>query len=164
MASAFTHVAAAAAIGSAFWRPGSSARFWIVGMTCAIVPDFDVLGLPFRIPYGSMFGHRGITHSLAFAAVLALVAAPLCRTNASSPTRWWSWWFLFVATASHGFLDAMTSGGWGIAFFAPFSNERFFFPWRPLVVSPIGTAFFSRWGVDVLRSEFIWVWIPGAIC
>ena len=69
--------------------------------------------------------------------------------------------YFFVVTASHGVLDAMTSGGYGIAFFSPFDNTRYFLPWRPLVVSPIGVyGFFSRWGWSVLTSEFLWIWIP----
>jgi hypothetical protein len=39
--------------------------------------------------------------------------------------------FLFLATASHGILDAFTDGGRGIAFFAPFGTERYFFPHHP---------------------------------
>jgi inner membrane protein len=67
----------------------------------------------------------------------------------------------FLVTASHGMIDAMTDGGLGVAFFAPFDNNRYFFPWRPVQVSPIGIApFFSRYGFDVLRSEFLWIWIP----
>jgi hypothetical protein len=64
---------------------------------------------------------------------------------------------------SHTLLDAMTSGGLGVAFFSPFSNERYFFPWRPIRVSPIGVDFFGEAGVAVLRSELIWVWIPCAV-
>jgi inner membrane protein len=55
----------------------------------------------------------------------------------------------------------MTDGGLGIAFFAPFDNERYFFPWRPIAVSPISvTAFFSERGLAVIRSEILWIWIP----
>ena len=75
------------------------------------------------------------------------------------------WWLLiahfFLVTASHGVLDAMTDGGLGIAFFAPFDNSRYFLPWRPVMVSPIGVApFFSHYGLDVLISEFVWIWLP----
>ena len=35
--------------------------------------------------------------------------------------------YLFLATASHGVLDAMTNGGLGIAFFSPINNRRFSF-------------------------------------
>jgi inner membrane protein len=72
------------------------------------------------------------------------------------------WWFAAV-TASHGMLDAMTNGGRGIAFFAPFSNHRYFFPWRPIQVSPIGAGFFSARGLSVLVSEARWIWLPSVI-
>jgi inner membrane protein len=59
-------------------------------------------------------------------------------------------------------LDALTNGGLGVALFAPFSNERFFFPWRPIEVSPIGAGFFSARGMRVLLSEARWIWLPAA--
>jgi inner membrane protein len=67
---------------------------------------------------------------------------------------------LFLCTASHGVFDAMTSGGLGVAFFAPFDETRYFFPWRPIRVSPIGFGFFSRRGLAVLLSEIVWLWLP----
>jgi inner membrane protein len=72
--------------------------------------------------------------------------------------------FLFLATGSHGVLDAMTDGGLGVAFLAPFSSERWFLPWRPIRVSPIGiAAFFSTRGRAVLESELWVVWLPAAL-
>jgi inner membrane protein len=72
--------------------------------------------------------------------------------------------YLFLATASHGFLDAMTDGGLGVAFFSPFDNHRYFFPWRPIRVSPIGIGrFFSPRGLDVLQSELLWIWLPAGL-
>ena len=57
------------------------------------------------------------------------------------------WLSLFMATASHGVLDAMTDGGSGVAFLAPFDDTRYFLPWRPIPVSPIGVSrFFSGAG------------------
>jgi inner membrane protein len=70
--------------------------------------------------------------------------------------------FLFLSALSHPLLDMLTNGGLGVALFAPFSKERFFFPWRPVEVSPIGFNFFSEWGARVLLSEFRWVWLPAA--
>ena len=70
---------------------------------------------------------------------------------------------IFLSAASHGLLDAMTTGGLGVAFFSPFSNERYFLPWRVILVSPIGvSAFFSGRGLRVLQSELLWIWIPCA--
>ena len=37
------------------------------------------------------------------------------------------WMYFFLSTVLHGLLDALTNGGDGIAFFSPFSNERFSF-------------------------------------
>jgi inner membrane protein len=69
--------------------------------------------------------------------------------------------YLFLATASHGMLDAMTDGGLGVALFSPFDNSRYFFPWRPIHVSPISVGrFFSVRGYTILQNEFFWIWLP----
>jgi inner membrane protein len=74
------------------------------------------------------------------------------------------WAYFFLATASHGLLDAMTDGGLGVAFFSPFNNTRYFLPWRPILVSPIGvTRFFSSRGLEVVQSELLWIWFPTAL-
>ena len=59
---------------------------------------------------------------------------------------------------------ALEGGGQGIAFFAPFSDARWHFPWQPILVSPIGVrAFLSRYGLEVLQNEAVRVWLPSAI-
>ena len=158
MASAFTHAVAALAIGTAFPKPERPARFWLLGAAGATIPDLDVIGYALGVPYDSMFGHRGITHSLAFAALYAAVCLLAFR---GVPERMRVWLYLFLATASHGMLDAMTAGGGGIAFFAPFVNERYHFPWRPILVSPLNPGrFFGARGLRILANEFVWVWLP----
>ena len=89
--------------------------------------------------------------------------SPAARASmgALSPAGWWA--YFSVVTASHGLLDALTDGGRGIALLAPFSAERFYFPWRPIHVSPIGLRFFSARGLDVALSELQWVWVPCAL-
>ncbi|HVR41615.1 MAG TPA: metal-dependent hydrolase, partial [Thermoanaerobaculia bacterium] len=72
--------------------------------------------------------------------------------------------FIFLCAISHPLLDAMTNGGRGIAFFAPFSNHRYFFPWRPIRASPIGAeGFFTDRGIATVMSELMWVWLPFAV-
>ena len=86
------------------------------------------------------------------------------RVEGTGIDRARAWLFLFLATASHGVLDAMTSGGGGVAFFAPLHDERYFFPWRPILVSPMSIRrFFSERGVRIFASEIVWVWIPAAV-
>jgi len=84
------------------------------------------------------------------------------RKYATFSRAWWSYvLYFFVVTASHGVLDAMTDGGRGIAFFAPFDTTRYFFPWRPVRVSPISIrAFFSTRGLQILGSELVFIWLP----
>lgn len=163
MASAFTHAFFAAAMGGAYVRGRVPARFWVLSVLCAVLPDADVLAFEFGIPYGSMFGHRGLTHSLAFAALSGVfVAAVFFR---DSPRKGALALFFALATASHAALDMLTDGGLGVALFAPFSGRRYFFPFRPVEVSPIGVgAFFSEWGLAVIRSELLWVWLPAGAC
>lgn len=165
MASAFTHAAVAGAIGAAFYRPGWPARFWVLGAACSILPDADVIGVPLGIPFGSVLGHRGLSHSLLFAAALAAVVVALgFRHVPESVSRVRLWFYFFLATASHGVLDALTNGGPGVAFFVPLDNGRYFFPVRPVVVSPLGIRpFFSEWGLRVIESELVWIWLPALV-
>ena len=135
-------------------------HFALVGALAAVVPDFDVIGFRFGVDYGDALGHRGLTHSLLFAAALGASIVALSRPgNGETPTPTWS--YLTLAIASHGIFDAFTNGGRGVALLAPFTHERFFFPWRPIEVSPIGISrLFSARGADVLMSELVWVGIP----
>lgn len=164
MPTVFAHAAASLAIGTAFHDRELPVRFWVLGVACAVFPDLDVIGLRLGIPYRDMLGHRGITHSLPFAAALAALVVWLAFADARfAGQRRKLWTFYFVATASHGLLDAFTTGGGGVAFLAPFSAERFFFPWRPIAVSPISIRrFLSERGLRVLGSELRWVLLPSA--
>ena len=148
MASAFTHALTGLAIGTALRPAHAPARFWVLGAALAAIPDLDGIGYWLGVPYESPFGHRGFSHSLVFAAIVAAVGVSMFRDREFDGERKRIWTYLFLATASHGVLDAMTSGGGGVAFFAPVVNERFFFPWRPIRVSPMSIRrFFSERGV-----------------
>ena len=129
-----------------------------------MLPDIDAIGLRFGIPYGGMLGHRGFTHSILFAAIVALgVTIPfLSRTTSQDLVKAFA--AIFIATASHGVFDALTNGGMGVAFFSPFEEARMFFPVRPIQVSPLSAkALLGRRGIQVLTSEIIWLWIPASL-
>jgi inner membrane protein len=161
VASVFSHALAAAALGVALNVP-SHPRIWLLGMACAIVPDLDVVGFWLGVPYHHLLGHRGLTHSLVFAAALSpLIVVTFFRGRDWIALRYCLLIYFFLATASHGLLDALTNGGLGIAFFAPFDNTRYFFPFRPVEVSPLGiTEFFTPRGAAILWDEIVWIWIP----
>jgi inner membrane protein len=151
MPTLFTHPAVAL---TRSWFGDIPRRAVIAAVVGSVLPDIDVAAFAFGIPYASLYGHRGITHSLLFALVYSLLASLLLRTRPHA------FLFIFLCTVSHTLLDALTNGGLGVALLAPFSNERFFFPWTPIQVSPIGARFFSARGLGVLVSEAGWVWGP----
>ena len=166
MASAFTHSIVALAAGKLFFAERMPVRFWVLMVLCTLLPDLDVVGFYHGVRYADKMGHRGFSHSLLFALIVAVLVTVAAFPAVKRFSK--QWWLLiacfFAATASHGVLDAMTDGGYGIAFFSPFSNTRYFLPWRPLDVAPIGVrGFFSRWGWDVLMSELLWIWLPLAV-
>ncbi len=111
----------------------------------------------------SAFSHA--VHSLIFAFLLSGIATLLLFQRASIVIKRMSLLaYLFLATASHGVLDAMTNGGLGVAFFSPLNNNRYSLPWRPIRVSPISiTRFFSAHGYAVLQSELLWIWVPAIL-
>ncbi len=133
----------------------SNARIVLASMALSAFPDADALFINV-IPYNHPFGHRGFTHSLLFATIIGLAAAFVFSKLGWSPQH--QFWFLALpfalVTASHGFFDAMTDGGLGVAFFAPFTNHRYFFPWRPIPVAPLSFAgLMTARGLHIFQTE-----------
>lgn len=150
-------------IGGKIFSDSEKAKFWILSVLLTIIPDFDVIAFRFGIPYESILGHRGFSHSIIFALILALITMFIAFREITFGSKKWYQYalFFFLIALSHPILDAFTNGGLGVGLFIPFEDSRYFSPFRPIEVSPIsirrfldGSAFF------VLVSEFIWVWIP----
>lgn len=163
MASLFGHVAASTALGLAFFPKQVRPATLVLAGFCAFAPDLDVLTFRWGIPYESIWGHRGWTHSLAFAllfgTLIGLIFKFLDKKNSIALTAW-----LVFSTASHPLLDMMTNGGRGVALWWPFSEGRIFFPYRPIQVSPLAVSdFFTPWGLEVLASEVIWIGFPAML-
>jgi inner membrane protein len=128
-------------------------------VTLSFLPDLDVLAFPLGIPYAAPFGHRGALHSMAFAGVVSLVLAgvavscklPVARLALTGG----------VVVATHGVLDTLTDGGLGIALLWPFTTARYFAPFRPIPVAPIGIRILSPHGLGSMAFEallFLPVW------
>lgn len=180
MPSIITHAAVPLALWCAADRGRIPAWLLAAGVVAAMLPDADVLAFALHIPYADAFGHRGASHSLLFACVLAALAAvwaffgsgrpwsAVSRQPRLAPTQRGPTLastvqaaaFVFICAASHPLLDAMTSGGLGVALAWPWSEQRFFAPWRPIRVSPFAPQFFSARGLATLLSELRWVWLP----
>lgn len=162
MASAPTHIVATSAIAAFFHRPRVPWHLWFFGAVLAVAPDLDVFAPKVPLAYRDLVAHRGLSHSLLMAAVVSLLFVILFYRSGAGPLKAKGvWLFLFLAMASHGALDALTKGGLGVAFFAPFEAKRYFFPYRPLMVSPLSiNAFLTSRGVAILLNEMKWVWAP----
>ena|ERR1700741_2584000 len=161
MPTIISHAAIAVPLITAFPERTVPRRLVDIGVAVSIAPDIDVIGSRFGIQYGDLLGHRGLSHSLLVAALLAFAALPGASLRPGiSMHRGWTWLYFFLAAASHGVLDAFTDGGLGVAFFSPFDTSRYFFPVTPISVSPVGLSFFSVRGLSVLLNELLWVWLP----
>ena len=133
MPSSIGHGLAAAAVTRALWPHNQPRRLVLTAVLSAVLLDVDAIGRPFGLG-DLMFlgGHRALIHSLPFAALLGttLVLAFYRRAefNGMRPRIWIA---IVLAVATHGVLDAFTTYGAGVMFFAPFSDARFKAPWLP---------------------------------
>lgn len=159
MASFFSHPAFPVALLMTRTKPFLSKKLFVLCILLTLLPDADVIAFKFGIPYESQWGHRGFTHSITFAILIGLICMPFSKKLDGKL------WIVFFTTSlsiiSHIVFDALTNGGLGVAAFWPITDERYFFPFRPVQVSPIGVrGFLSLRGIIVVLSEIIWIWIP----
>lgn len=125
-------------------------------------PDLDIIGFFLGVPYSNTFGHRGVSHSLPFALMIAAALVLVAIRFRALPYNQHLRLFLVFSAAigSHGLLDMATDGGLGVGIFLPLFPDRLFFPFRPIVVSPISPRLFLAEGAPVVVSELLWVWTP----
>jgi inner membrane protein len=145
------HIAVGMAAGR-WWNPARPGRAMLGLSALAMLPDADVIGMACGVPYGAPWGHRGATHSIAIALVTGAAFAWLARRSTTRPVAA-AFVVAILVAVSHGLLDAMTDGGRGIALLWPMTTTRYFFPWRPIPVAPIGLGFLSEEGLAVAAWE-----------
>ncbi len=147
------HVAVGLAVARGVRRPERlrPLAWTALCVAAAELPDLDVVAFRLGIPYGAPWGHRGAVHSLAFAAACTLAMALLARADRLPAGR-----VALAAAAclaSHDLLDTLTDGGLGIALLWPFTARRFFAPWQPIPVAPIGLRVLTARGLSVMLHE-----------
>jgi inner membrane protein len=160
MPSILTHPAVPLTLGLALGRKTAPPALVITGVAASILPDLDIMTYYIMgISLSNEYGHRGFSHSILFAALVALAGAYLLRAY---KIPWHvAACFLFIAAISHGILDAFTNGGHGIAFFWPWSKTRYFAFYRVIEVSPIHLERILPGRMKtVFLSELLWVWFP----
>lgn len=162
MPTILSHAAVPLALGLGLGIRVVPKQLLLAGIVASILPDLDVLAFRLNIAYSSDLGHRGVTHSVAFALVVALLALALSQKLRS--TRVFAFAFVGLSAVSHGLLDMITNGGLGVALWWPWSSERFFAAWQVIEVSPLSLSrVFSSRGLAVLQSELLWVWLPAVL-
>lgn len=161
MASSFGHAAVAITASRFLPKKLRTKTVILLGIISSIIPDADVIAFRFGIPYEHFIGHRGFTHSIFFAMLWSYLLLWLFHRKEEASSKKKLGIFYFVCIGTHGILDAMTTGGKGIALLSPIDNERYFLPWQVIQVSPLGIErFFSSWGVEVLMSEAVFIGLP----
>lgn len=158
VATIYTHAVVGLGIAQLYVPRRRAWLYWTLAGFLAIVPDFDVFS---SADYGSLLGHRGFTHSLAFALWMGLFAAS-CSYRWFGASLWALTGIFFAAMASHGILDAMTRGGADIPFFWPATDQRYG-NWGPIPLSDLAFQLPDPRRSRALRSELLWVWLPTAV-
>ncbi|MDF0606531.1 metal-dependent hydrolase [Neisseriaceae bacterium TC5R-5] len=135
---------------------------WLCALL-AMLPDLDLLTLKLGIAYTSPWGHRGFSHSIAFAVAAAAMAALLSRQlwqrlGFSLAT---AWLLLSLVILSHPLLDMFTDASYGPAWLLPWGKERYLADWRPITGAPLSL---HRWlgqqGWRVFTTELLYIWLP----
>ncbi len=111
-------------------------------LVCCVVaaelPDLDTFWPSGNDVLQALHAHRGPTHALLFAPLVALVAVLLVRPLfRGADARTMFAWALPSTLLAHLLADAWT--GWGTRLFLPFSDRRLSLDWT-LVVDPLVTV------------------------
>jgi inner membrane protein len=120
-----THIVLGAATGEVVLgkKVGNKALLW--GAFAGSIPDFDVAVTSFYEPVKSLFVHRGFSHSVVFALIIApLLGLIISKIHKEASFRQWTWlslWALLV----HSGIDCFNT--YGTALLEPISEARLAF-------------------------------------
>jgi inner membrane protein len=155
----------AVGVAAARWRSGRHGPRrlgWVMAglAMLSLLPDADFVAFGLGIPYAHPLGHRGMAHSPAFAALVGLALGLMLRLRGRPALA--DALLVTAVVASHGLLDAMTTGGLGVEFLWPLDPRRFFLPVQFIPVAPLGSRMLTARGLSVLLTEtvlFLPAWI-----
>ncbi len=134
-------------------RDGPRLRATAVFTGLAFLPDLDGLALVFDPGPGSVWRHRGASHSLVLAVAAALLVTALAGGLGRS--RWRTLATALAVAASHALLDALTHGAGGPMLLWPFTTEKLLLPVAFIPASPLLPRLLTPRGIDVMLRELI---------
>lgn len=157
MTTLYTHAFAGLAIAAIAAPRRMPWPYWVVAALLPVLPDLDTFA---ATSYSSIWGHRGFTHSLTWAAATGAITAALL-----------GWYFrlgywrialvFFLAAASHPLLDMITKGGSGVALWWPIGTVRIGSENLGVIpVSDIALQWPDPRQSRALQAELLWVWLP----
>jgi inner membrane protein len=115
-----TQIVLGAAVGEAILgkRVGNKAIFY--GAIAGTIPDLDVLVSNFTDTVTGIEWHRGFSHSIVFAVLMApILGYAVSKLERKARANWKHWsWLFFGGLVTHPLLDAFTT--WGTQLFWPF--------------------------------------------
>ncbi len=119
-----THIVIGAGVGEVFAGRKLGKKALVIGALLQSFPDIDFVASFWLNPVEDIVAHRGITHSILFAAIMAVgLAAFFNKRYAARQIGFRRWlWFCSAELALHLFLDAFNAYGTG--WFEPFSTAR----------------------------------------
>lgn len=148
-----------AAVGK---KAGNRAVLW--GAIGGTIPDLDVFFKYTHSYVDSLALHRGFSHSILFALIVApalgWIIAKMYKYKRGTTKQWV--WAMFLALVTHPLLDAFTT--WGTALFWPFTEKRVAIS-SIFVLDPLYTAPFliclvvSMFYRKKTTTRAIWNWI-----
>ncbi|HRG46830.1 MAG TPA: metal-dependent hydrolase [Leptospiraceae bacterium] len=153
-----------ASLLSFLWRDKKTKfTVFILIFVASILPDMDFI---FDDRGSGMFNHRGITHSIFFAAITgAFFSALFLSVVKSFGQTLLLMLIFFLASISHIGLDLLTDATYGVCVFCPFDEERYMSPITLFTSYTTGVShkgfrkgLNSAWGAVI--PEMLWVWIP----
>jgi len=133
-----------------------------LALFCALAPDLDWFMSFLHLPGRHVLNHRGLTHSLVAAFLLALLVVFLAFKEEDRSPR--IWLCMLFSALSHCMLDACTLGGVGVAVFVPVTQMRFVCAWQPIQVGPIPlNPTLLRGFLVALWTEVLWIGVPALL-
>jgi inner membrane protein len=157
-----THIALGAIIGDAVAGRKIGKMAMVLGAVAQSLPDIDFVATSWMDTAHDVMAHRGITHSLLFVVVVALLFAWIGRRRWHGAQMPFGWWFLFAGMELfiHIFIDAFNAYGTG--WFEPFDHHRVSFN-----ILFVADPFFSVWlGISLVallilrnqsRRRIVWI-------
>jgi len=139
-----THIALGALVGEAVIGKKLGKKVLVIGAVAQSIPDIDFLAAFWLSPSENLLAHRGITHSIIFALLIAPLLAFLATKWSKTKSVSWRSWVIFIVLqlSIHLIIDSFNA--YGIGWFEPFSHLRFsynlLFVADPFFSLPFGVA------------------------